>query len=67
MGKQKDVRQIVVYGYARLLAYTPEHELVPDILSSIDVREGREFTLRLRPGHRWSDGAPFTSEDFRYF
>src|SRR5690606_1701877 len=25
------------------------------------------FTLHLRPGHRWSDGHPFTTEDFRYW
>ena len=25
------------------------------------------FTLHLRPGHKWSDGQPFTSEDFRYY
>ena len=26
MGKQKDIRQIVIYGYARLVGYTPELE-----------------------------------------
>src|SRR3546814_4240048 len=25
------------------------------------------FTLALRPGHRWSDGQPFTTEDFRFW
>lgn len=25
------------------------------------------FTLHLRPGHKWSDGAPFTSADFEYW
>ena len=25
------------------------------------------FTLHLRPGHKWSDGAPFTTKDFRYY
>ena len=25
------------------------------------------FTLHLRKGHKWSDGQPFTSEDFRYW
>src|SRR5210317_1337354 len=24
MGKQKDIRQLVIYGYARLVGYTPE-------------------------------------------
>src|SRR5205814_5760683 len=41
--------------------------IVPDILGSLDVQEGRIFTLRLRKGHRWSDGHPFTAEDFRYY
>ena len=27
MGKQKDIRQLVIYGYARLVGYTPELEL----------------------------------------
>ena len=39
----------------------------PDILKSVDVVEGRIFTLHLRRGHRWSDGAPFTSDDFEYY
>ena len=25
------------------------------------------FTLHLREGHKWSDGQPFTAEDFRYY
>src|SRR5262249_5555882 len=29
--------------------------------------EDRRFTFHLRPGHKWSDGKPFTSEDFRYW
>ena len=31
------------------------------------MRTDRVFTFHLRKGHRWSDGSPFTSEDFRYF
>ncbi|TNF86456.1 MAG: ABC transporter substrate-binding protein, partial [Gammaproteobacteria bacterium] len=67
MGKQKDIRQIIVYGYARLLGYSPELRLEADILESYEVFENRIFTLRLRKGHKWSDGYPFTSEDFRYY
>lgn len=67
VSRTKDVRQMVVYGYARLVGYTPEYELYPDILRDIEVEEDRRYTLHLRPGHRWSDGAPFTSEDFRYW
>lgn len=67
MGKQKDIRQITIYGYARLVCYTPDLELEADILESVDIEEGRIFTLHLRKGHKWSDGQPFTSEDFRYY
>ncbi|TVQ56311.1 MAG: ABC transporter substrate-binding protein [Rhodobacteraceae bacterium] len=67
IGRARDVRMAVVYGYARLVGYDADFTLVPDILESLDVEEGRRFTLRLRPGHRWSDGHPFTAEDFRYW
>jgi len=67
MGGPKDTRLMVVYGYARLMAYTPALALVPDMLRAVDVEAGRVFTLHLRRGHKWSDGSPFTSEDFRYW
>lgn len=63
----KDVRQMSVYGYARLVGFAPDYTYYPDILRDVGVTEGRIFTLHLRPGHRWSDGTPFTSEDFRYW
>ncbi|MGC1503775.1 MAG: ABC transporter substrate-binding protein [Sulfitobacter sp.] len=65
--RSKDVRQMVVYGYARLVGYAPDYELYPDILRDVDVIEDRKYILHLRPGHRWSDGAAFTSADFRYW
>ena len=67
MGREKDVRMLVVYGYARLVAYDRNFELVPDLLESYEVEGGRIFTLRLRRGLRWSDGHPVSAEDFRYF
>ena len=67
MTDAKDTRQMTVYGYARLVKYDRDFELVPDILKSVDVEDGRSFTFTLRRGHRWSDGAPFTTEDFRYW
>src|SRR5215469_12247416 len=67
MASPKDTRMMVVYGYARLVGYTPALELAPDILQSIDVKDGRIFTLHLRRGMKWSDGQPFTAEDFRYW
>jgi peptide/nickel transport system substrate-binding protein len=67
MSGAKDVRMMVVYGYARLAGYDRHYAIVPDILERFEVEEGRIFTFHLRPGHRWSDGEPFTAEDFRYF
>ena len=67
VGRSRDTRLLVVYGYARLVDYDRNLELAPDILESFEVQEGRIFTLRLRKGHRWSDGHPFTAEDFRYY
>lgn len=67
MGDQRDIRMMTLYGYTRLVVYDENLEIAPDLLESYDIREGRIFTLRLRPGHRWSDGSPFTTEDFRYW
>ncbi len=66
MGRAKDTRMLVVYGYARLVGYGPDWQLHPDILQRVENEGDRVFTFHLRPGHRWSDGAPFTTEDFRY-
>ena len=67
MGKAKDIRMMTVYGYARLVGFDRDLKFVPDLLESIDIIDNREFTLHLRPGHKWSDGHPFTTEDFRYY
>jgi peptide/nickel transport system substrate-binding protein len=67
IGRAKDVRYMVVYGYARLVGYTETLDLKADLLESVKVDEGRAFTLNLREGHRWSNGDPFTAEDFRYW
>ncbi|UWQ37873.1 ABC transporter substrate-binding protein [Leisingera aquaemixtae] len=65
--RSKDIRQMVVYGYARLAGYDENYQLKPDILLSFEAENNRRFTLKLRPGHRWSSGDPFTSADFRYW
>lgn len=67
MARSKDTRIMTVYGYARLVVYNETYEIVPDILERVEVEDGRVFTLHLRKGHRWSDGKPFTSDDFRYW
>ncbi|HEX6119839.1 MAG TPA: ABC transporter substrate-binding protein [Dongiaceae bacterium] len=67
MASPKDTRVLVAYSYARLVCYDPSYKLVADICESFKVEEGRIFTFKLRDGHKWSDGEPFTSEAFRYF
>jgi peptide/nickel transport system substrate-binding protein len=67
LAKDRDIRMMVVYGYSRLVGYDEELRLVPDILERVENVDSRVFTLHLRPGHKWSDGQPFTTEDFRYY
>jgi len=67
MGKTRDIRQMVVYGYSRLVGYNQDLELVADILESYEEVDSKVFTFHLRKGHKWSDGHPFTTEDFRFF
>ena len=67
VSRSKDIRQMVVYGYARLVGYDQDYDLVADILQSYENEGNRKFTFRLRPGHKWSDGHPFTSADFEYY
>jgi peptide/nickel transport system substrate-binding protein len=63
----RDTALMTVYSYTRLIGYDGAFKLHPDILESYGEREGREFTLKLRAGHKWSDGHAFTTEDFRFF
>ena len=65
--RSKDIRQMVVYGYARLVGYNEAYDLVPDILENFENENNRIFTLNLREGHKWSSGDPFTSADFEYW
>ena len=67
IGRSRDVRMMVVYGYSRLVGYDQNFGIAADLLESIEVKDERVFTMKLRTGHRWSDGQPFTIEDFRYF
>ena len=68
IGTLKDTKLAFVYGYARLVGFDRNYRLVPDIVERYEVEDGgRTFTFYLRKGHRWSDGAPFTSADFAYW
>lgn len=67
LGKAKDTRLMTVNEYARLVGFNLKLEIEPDILESFESEGDRIFVLKLRTGHRWSDGHPFTTEDFRYW
>jgi peptide/nickel transport system substrate-binding protein len=67
VGRQKDIRYVPIFSYSRLVGYNQQLQFVPDILESYKIEEGRIFTLKLRAGHKWSDGSELSSEDFRYY
>src|SRR6185436_14168164 len=58
VGDARDVRLMTVYGYTRLVGYDDQFKIVPDILEDLKNENNRVFTLKLRKGHRWSDGQP---------
>ena len=50
-----------------LIGYSPNLDMQPDMAESWKISpDGRTYTFTLRPGLRWSDGAPITSQDFQY-
>ncbi|MTI17031.1 ABC transporter substrate-binding protein [Rhodobacteraceae bacterium RKSG542] len=67
IGRAKDVRLINVWGYARIIGYDESLQLVPDIALDVESASDKVITITLREGHRWSDGHPFTTEDFRFW
>ncbi len=45
-----------------------EYVLHPYVAEAWEISEdAREYTFQLRKGLKWSDGAPMTAEDFRYY
>ena len=54
----------------RLLHYSDQdlRTIVPNIFESWEVSpDGKEFTITMRKGMKWSDGEPLTTEDVRFF
>lgn len=42
--------------------------IIPNIARAYEVSDDQTtFTFHLREGHRWSDGEPFTTDDFRFY
>ncbi|MFI5016011.1 MAG: ABC transporter substrate-binding protein [Hyphomicrobiales bacterium] len=44
------------------------NKIVPCVAKSVDMSaDGKTFTIHLRKGMKWSDGAPFTADDFTFW
>ncbi len=42
--------------------------IIPNVAQAFEVSDDQTtFTIHLREGHKWSDGEPFTTEDFRFY
>lgn len=67
ISRARETRLLNVIGYTRLVIYNEKYQIVPDLVEKFEVVEDRIFTFHLRKGHRWSDGQPFTTADFRYY
>ena len=65
--RARDIRYLSAISYARLVGYDAKLTLRADLLERFENEDDRVFTFVLREGHRWSDGHPFTTEDFRYY
>lgn len=57
------------FAYDSLLRFNVDgSEMVPHIIESWEASEDfRTWTLHLRPGMKWSDGEPFTSEALMFY
>jgi peptide/nickel transport system substrate-binding protein len=56
--------EIVGLIFSGLVKYDKDLKLVGDLAESFEVRQGgKEIVFRLRPGLKWHDGRPVTSDD----
>ena len=65
--------QIDAFLFAPLFRYDQHGEFVPELATTIPTyanggisRDSKTIVLHLRPGVRWSDGAPLTARDVRF-
>jgi peptide/nickel transport system substrate-binding protein len=56
-------------GYEPLMRWDLAWEnVIPGVATGVEVSDdARAYTFTLRPGMKWSDGEPFTSEDIRFY
>src|SRR5699024_10298916 len=58
-----------ICGYEHLLRWSPDwNEVIPNVALAYEANDdGSEYTFSLRPGMKWSDGAPFTADDILFW
>jgi peptide/nickel transport system substrate-binding protein len=56
-------------SYENLMRWSPDWaKVIPNIAESVEVNDNATaFTFHLRTGMKWSDGAPFTADDIRFW
>ena len=64
-----DANNYVRVVYDALVRHSPDGSRIePKIAAGWESsRDFRQWTVKLRPGARWSDGAPFTSDDILFW
>lgn len=63
------IQLYMMIGYEQLVSWTPSFngDVVPNIAQSVEMSDdGTRYTIRLRPGMRWSDGHPYTADDLLF-
>ena len=68
-GRADGAWQSRTMAWEDLLRWKPDlTEIIPNVATSWDVaNEGKEWTFYLRKGMKWSDGHPFTADDFVFW
>ncbi len=56
-------------AYEPLVRYNPEWTgIIPNVAESVTANDAAtEFTFKLREGHKWSDGHPYTTDDVMFW
>lgn len=55
-------------AYEGITRLTPDGSVIPNLVESIEASaDATSYTLTLREGMRWSDGAPLTADDFMFW
>lgn len=56
-------------GYEPLVRFDPEWKgIIENVAESYEINaDATEYTIKLRAGHKWSDGEPYTTADIQFW